>query len=126
MIQDEIDDTRWFCRKCGTFAWRRIKPRWKRTPLWLARLAWRLSLRRDWTSRAAGAILSRLLWHRVCQSCMIEQPTRLLLDNQYLGPWRGEPGRVRNAYVRPPPARQELAEPGIDKKDDVKHYRSYV
>jgi hypothetical protein len=32
---------------------------------------------------------------------MVVGPARLLLENQHCSEWRGEPGRVKNAYVKP-------------------------
>jgi hypothetical protein len=50
--------------------------------------------------------LTFLLWKRVCMSCMIIDPINPILADQYGPAWWGE-SRRRNAYVRPPPARQE-------------------
>jgi hypothetical protein len=82
VIVIQIDTSRRLCRRCQCWSWWKVSPRFGRfTPRWAAQAVWRLSLKGRLGLLLAGP-LTFLLWRRVCQSCMIEEPTRLLLENQ--------------------------------------------
>jgi hypothetical protein len=104
VIATQVDTTRRWCGLCRCYGWSRVSPRFgRRTPMWAARFVWWLSLKGRVGLLLAGP-LTALLWKRICLSCAIIFPVRLLLENEFCDPWWGIPGKVRNAYIRPPEA----------------------